>query len=238
MSYYSLSFSNLTERIPSPISIIRVDPTEDRLPRRAIDALNEGRIVAFPTDTVYGMGCRIDEERAVRRIFAIKSRPLTEPLPVLLAELSQLDEVASRVPEAARTLIARFWPGPLSVVVPRSSRIPALVAGGGDTVAVRLPNHSIPRALVRGAGMPIVGTSANSHGSPPPWTAQQVVFDVGDQIDLILDGGHTPLGVESTVVDVTGGALRMVREGAIPADAVHAAGRSQAQLAVEVRGRP
>ncbi len=237
MAYYSLTITNLAERIPGQFAIIRMDSNDDRVPRRAIDALREGRVVAFPTDTVYGVGCRIDEDRAVRRIFALKSRPLTDPLPILLADANQLDEVASRVPEAARKLIERFWPGPLTIVVARSPRVPSLVASGGDTVAVRLPNHRVPRALVRAVGIPIVGTSANSHGARAPLTAQQVVFDLGDQIDLVLDEGRTPLGVESTVVDVTGPSLRVVREGAIPAAEVLAVG-GQAQVVVEVRGRP
>ncbi len=237
MTYYGLTITNLAERVPGQFAMMHMDSNDDRVPRRAIDALREGRVVAFPTDTVYGVGCRIDEDRAVRRIFALKSRPLTDPLPILLADAKQLDEVASRVSEAARKLIERFWPGPLTIVVARSPRVPALVAGGGDTVAVRLPNHRVPRALVRAVGIPIVGTSANSHGALAPLTAQQVVFDLGDQIDLVLDEGRTPLGVESTVVDVTGPSLRVVREGAIPAAEVLAVG-GQAQVVVEVRGRP
>lgn len=237
MTFYDLTFANLAELISGRISILRVDSNDTRPPRRAIEALAAGDVIAFPTDTVYGLGCRIDEERAVRRIYDIKSRPPTDPLPVLIAEVVQLDEVATAVSHAARKLIERFWPGPLTIVVARSPRVPAQVTGGGDTVAVRLPNHPVPRGLVRGVGVPIVGTSANSHGRPAPVTAQQVVFDLGDQIPLVLDGGRTPIGVESTVVDVTGPSLRIVREGAIPADAVLAA-EAQTQFAMGPRGGP
>ncbi len=224
MAYYNLTFANLREIIPGRIPILRVDAGEVRPPRRAIDALAFGQVVVFPTDTVYGIGCRIDDEQAVRRLFEIKQRPSTNPVPVLLASADQLAEYAQAVPKAARQLIERFWPGPLTIVVYRSARVPALVAGGGETVAVRVPNHPLPRALVQTLGVPIVGTSANSHGMPAPVTAQQVIYDLGDRVDLVLDGGRTLLGVESTVVDVTGPAPRIVRVGAIPAEVVLATG--------------
>lgn len=176
-----------------------------------------GRLIVYPTDTVYGLGCRIDDPQAVGRIFEIKRRPAAEALPVLLADAGQLEEYVVSVPAGARRLISRFWPGPLTLIFRRSDRIPAVVAAGGDTVAVRVPGHPVPRALVRGLGIPIVGTSANSHGMPAPTTAQAAVFDLGDRVDLVLDGGRAPLGRESTMVDVTGEVPRVVREGAIPA---------------------
>jgi len=215
MSYYSHTFANLRPFDVRQIPIIRVDE-DGRAPRRAIEALWRGQILVYPTDTVYGLGCRIDDERAVRRIFEIKRRPPTTPLPVLLADASQLDEYARDVPAVARRLISRFWPGALTLIVRRSDRVPAIVAGGGDTVAVRVPGHPIPRALVRAVRGPIIGTSANSHGAPPPPTAQLAVYDLGDRVDLVLDGGRAPLARESTVVDVTGDAPVVVREGAIP----------------------
>lgn len=215
MSYYSRTFANLRPFDIRQIPIIRVDE-DGQAPRRAIDALRRGQVLVYPTDTVYGLGCRIDDERAVRRIFEIKRRPPTTPLPVLLADASQLDEYARDVPAVARRLISRFWPGALTLIVRRSDRVPAIVAGGGDTVAVRVPGHPIPRALVRAGRVPIIGTSANSHGAPPPPTAQLAVYDLGDRVDLVLDGGRAPLARESTVVDVTGDAPVVVREGAIP----------------------
>ncbi len=220
MTHYALTFGNLSERLSHPLSILRVDPYETRVPRRAIEVLTRGDVLAYPTETVYGLGCRIDHEAAVRRIFELKSRPPTDPLPVLLADAAQLEEYAAEVSDAARLLIRRYWPGPLTLVVVRSARVPSVVAGGGKTVAVRVPDHPLPRGLMAGIGGPIIGTSANSHGQPAPTTAQQVVFDLGDRIALVLDGGRTRLGVESTVVDVTGPTVRVLRNGAIPATAI------------------
>lgn len=222
MSYYRLTFSNLRGFAPGRIPILRVDVNESRAPRRAIEALRDGAVIVFPTDTIYGLGCRIDDERAVRRIFEIKGRPITEPLPVLLADPAQADAFVREMPPAARRLISRFWPGALTLVLRRSDRIPPTVAGGGDTVALRVPGHPLPRTLVRELGVPIVGTSANSHGMPSPATAQAAVFDLGDRVDLVLDGGRVPLGRESTVVDVTTGIPRIIREGALPAPEVAA----------------
>jgi L-threonylcarbamoyladenylate synthase len=216
MSYYRVTFSNLRPLDIRPIAIVRV-AGDSPAPRRAVQALQEGQVIVYPTDTVYGLGCRMDDERAVRRVYRIKNRPLTDPLPLLLAEPEQVDECAREVPELARRLITRWWPGPLTVVLRRSPRVPLVVTGGTDTVALRVPNHPVPRALVRAVGVPLVGTSANSHGMPAPVTAQLAVFDVGDQVDLVLDGGRTPLGRESTIVDLTGPLPRVIREGAIPA---------------------
>ncbi len=217
MSYYRLTFANLREFHAGQIPIIRVSGDDGQAPRRAVEALLRGQIIVYPTDTVYGLGCRIDDERAVRRILEVKRRPPTAPLPVLLADPAQLAEYVRAIPPAARRLISRFWPGALTVIFRRSDKIPAIVAGGGETVAVRVPGHPVPRALVRATGVPLVGTSANSHGAPPPHTAQAAVYDLGDRVDLVLDGGRAPLGRESTVVDVTGETPAIIREGAIPA---------------------
>jgi len=213
MSYYSLTFANLGELTPRPIPIIRVEPGERRAPRRALETLRNGRILVYPTDTVYGVGCRIDNEAAVRRIYELKGRATNEPLPVLLADPAQMDEYGTNITPGARRLAALYWPGALTIIVRRSSRVPALVAGGGETIGLRVPGHAVPRALIRELGIPIVGTSANTHGAPPPVTAQQAVFDLGDRVDLVLDGGRCPLGRESTVVDATGDPPRLVRQG-------------------------
>lgn len=215
MSYYNLTFSNLSSLEQRQLPIVRVSASD--VPRRAIETLTQGGVVVYPTDTVYGVGCRIDDDAAVRRLFVLKGRPHTEALPVLLADVAQLDQYARDVPPAARRLVSRFWPGALTVVVRRSERVPSLVAGGGPTVALRVPNHPVPRALVRAVGVPIVGTSANTHGMPSPVTAQLAVYDLGDRVDLVLDGGRVPGGRESTVVDVTSQSPRVVRQGAIPA---------------------
>lgn len=214
MSYYGLTFYN--REVPQrPMPIIRVDRAEAQAPRRAVDMLREGAVVVFPTDTVYGVGCRIDHAAAVRRIFELKGRGMQEPLPVLLAEPGQLDEYGRNITPTARRLARDFWPGGLTIVVQRSEAVPALVAGGGETIGLRVPNHALARALVRQLGVPIVGTSANRHGAPAPLTAQQVVFDFGDTVDLILDGGRAPIGRESTVVDTTSDPMRVLRQGAV-----------------------
>jgi L-threonylcarbamoyladenylate synthase len=199
--------------------MLRVSPTDARAPRRAVDMLREGAVIAFPTDTVYGLGCRIDDPAAVRRIFALKGREIEEPLPVLLADLGQLEEYGRDLTSAARRLARGFWPGALTIVVHRAEAVPALVAGGRDTVGLRVPDHPLPRRLVRDLGVPLVGTSANRHGAPSPLTAQQVAFDLGDAVDLLLDGGRCPGGRESTVVDATSDPPRVLRRGAVVLEA-------------------
>lgn len=215
MSYYNLTFSNLATLEQRQLPILKAWSGD--IPRRAVETLSGGGVIVFPTDTVYGVGCLIDNDDAVRRVYALKNRPAAESLPVLLADVAQLDQYASDVPAVARRLAGRFWPGALTLVVRRSERVPSLVAGGGGTVGLRVPNHPVPRALVQKAGTPIVGTSANTHGMQSPVTAQQAIFELGDRVDMVLDGGRVPGGRESTVVDVTTDAPRVLREGAIAA---------------------
>jgi L-threonylcarbamoyladenylate synthase len=219
MSYASLTFSNLATIDTPQIPILRVAADESDPPRRAVEALNQGQVIVVPTDTLYALSCRIDAAQAVRRVFVIKRRPGGEPLPVLLADRAQLDEYAEEAGADARRLADRFWPGPLTIVVRRSARIPSAVTGGGTTVGLRVPDHALVRALIRATGIPLVGTSANSHGHPAPRTAQQAIFDIGPQVDLLIDGGRTRMAAPSTVVDTTQG-LRIVRAGVIPAEAV------------------
>ncbi|MDQ7829352.1 MAG: L-threonylcarbamoyladenylate synthase [Armatimonadota bacterium] len=221
-SLYALSFRPAVRHVPRPLVIINVRGTPDP-PRRAVRLIQEGGLLAYPTDTAYGLGCDISNAAAVRRVFEVKRRPLDEPLPVLVAEVAQAWTLAASRPPLAERLAARFWPGALTLVLPRGRRVPALVAGGGETVALRVPDHPIPRNLVRLAGVPIVGTSANLHGDPTPTRAEHVVFSLGDRIDMLLDGGPTPRGRESTIVDLTEDPPRVLREGAIPRRAVEEA---------------
>jgi L-threonylcarbamoyladenylate synthase len=219
MSYYGLTFYN--RDVPQrPMPMLRVLPSDTRAPRRAVDMLRGGAVIVFPTDTVYGVGCRIDDPAAVRRVFELKGRGTQEPLPVLLADPAELEEYGRDLTPAARDLARRFWPGALTIVVRRSDAVPALVAGGRETVGLRVPDHALPRRLVRDVGVPLVGTSANRHGAPSPLTAQQVAFDLGDAVDLILNGGRCPVGRESTVVDATADPPRVLRRGAIVLEAV------------------
>lgn len=182
----------------------------------AISILKKGGIVAFPTDTVYGLGADPLNAQAVDRIYKVKRRPHNLPLPLLLAEKSDLLKVAIVMPEIAWQLAERFLPGGLTLVLKKSPWVPGSVTAGGDTIAVRIPNHPVPIALIRGLGTPIVGTSANLSGRPSPVAAKEVREQLGDEVDLIIDGGRCPSGTESTVLDISGKVPTLIREGAIP----------------------
>ncbi|MDQ7849134.1 MAG: L-threonylcarbamoyladenylate synthase [Armatimonadota bacterium] len=221
-SYYDLSFQPAVRPALRPLRIIRV--TEDiEAPRQAIRLIQEGGLLAYPTDTVYGIGCNAHNNSAVLRVYAVKHRPRSDPLPLLIADREQLAELVAEVPEVAERLMARFWPGALTLILRKGRGVSSLVTAGGEHVAVRLPDHPLPRSLVRGAGVPIVGTSANLHGSISPTTAQHVAFELGDRVDMILDGGRTRHGRESTVVDATMDPPRVVRAGVIPPAAIEEA---------------
>ena len=181
---------------------------------KGIAILRRGGLVAFPTDTVYGLGASMTLPQAVARIYAVKSRPQSMALPLLVASTAQVSAVAQQVPSVAWRLIERFWPGALTIVLHRSEAVPLIVTGGEATVAVRIPAHPIPIALIEGLGTPIIGTSANLSGHPSPLTAEEVHSQLGNKVDLIIDGGRCP-GQESTIVDVTGGTPVIRRAGAI-----------------------
>jgi len=182
---------------------------------RGISILKQGGLVAFPTDTVYGLGARANNQQAVARVYQVKERPWEMALPLLLAHTSQISEVAEAVPPIAWLLADKFLPGALTIVLYKSNSVLDIVTGGGSTVAVRVPAHPIPVALAEDSG-PIVGTSANLSGKPSALTADEVCSQFGDKIDLVIDGGRCPGGRESTVVDVTGEVPVVLREGAIP----------------------
>jgi L-threonylcarbamoyladenylate synthase len=182
---------------------------------RGVDVLKRGGLVAFPTDTVYGLAACYSDYKAVERIYRLKKRPQNMALPLLLAEVAQMAEIAESVPPVAWLLAKRFMPGALTLVLPKSQAVPDIVTGGGRTVAVRIPAHPLPVALIKGVGEPVIGTSANVSGQSSAVTAGEVHSQFGDEIDLIIDGGRCPGGVESTVVDVTGEVPKVLREGAI-----------------------
>jgi L-threonylcarbamoyladenylate synthase len=187
---------------------------------RAAAVLKRGRLVAFPTETVYGLGAVAFDTRAIARIFQAKGRPPDNPLIVHLSSLDMLESVAQEVPDAARGLMDAFWPGPLTLVLRRSSRLPSIVSAGLETVAVRVPAHSVALDLIRCAGQPIAAPSANRSGRPSPTTAEHVLRDLGDAVNLILDGGPTSVGVESTVVDLTGPVPVLLRPGGVPKEEI------------------
>ena len=181
----------------------------------AIEVLKGGGLVAFPTDTVYGIGASAFIEHAVAKVYEVKKRPRALALPLLVSDKSGLAQVASVVPEVAWRLAERFLPGALTIVLKKGPLVPDIVAPG-DTVAVRIPDHPIPIALIRGLGAPLIGTSANTSGRPSPVTAQEVWQQLGDKVDLIINGGRCHWGIESTVVDVSGDIPKILREGAVP----------------------
>jgi len=180
-----------------------------------ISILKGGGLVAFPTDTVYSLGACVNNTQAVECIYQLKGRPQIKALPILLSDVSQISEVAHPVPEIAWILARRFMPGAITLVLPKLESVSDIVTAGGKTVAVRIPNHPISLALVRGVGTPVVGTSANLSGKPSALTADEVYSQFNDKIDLIIDGGMCPGGKESTIVDVTGEMSVVLREGAI-----------------------
>jgi L-threonylcarbamoyladenylate synthase len=183
--------------------------------RRAAALLRDGGLVAFPTETVYGLGAHALDERAVSRLFDAKGRPSTDPLIVHVHSVEGIDRLVAGIPERARALAAAFWPGPLTLVLPRSSRVPDRVTAGLDTVAVRIPAHPVAQALLEAAAVPVAAPSANLFSRPSPTRAAHVIEDLDGRIDLVLDGGATTVGVESTVLDLSGPVPTILRPGAI-----------------------
>jgi L-threonylcarbamoyladenylate synthase len=180
--------------------------------------LRAGELVAFPTETVYGLGAHALDERAVRKVFEAKGRPSYNPLIVHVAALDHARRVTAAWPTAAQRLAERFWPGPLTLVLPKSAVVPSIVTAGLDTVAVRVPAHPVALALIREAGIPIAAPSANRFTELSPTTARHVEKSLADRVAMIVDGGPTAVGIESTVVDLTHGTPIVLRPGAISAD--------------------
>ncbi len=182
---------------------------------QAAETLKRGGLVAFPTETVYGLGANALDAEAVARIFAAKERPSSDPLIVHLNGFDQLPRVTRAIPPAAQVLAKTFWPGPLTLVLPKQPHIPDLVTAGLDTVAVRVPDHPVAQALLQAAAVPIAAPSANRFGHTSPTAAQHVWHDLQGRIEIILDGGVTTVGVESTVLDVSAVPPRILRPGGI-----------------------
>jgi L-threonylcarbamoyladenylate synthase len=200
-----------------------VDPEVDAAAiARAAALLRAGELVAFPTETVYGLGADVTNPDAVARIFAAKERPLSDPLIVHLADPSDLERVAMAAPASAERFAARFWPGPLTLVLPRSSSIPPIVTADGETVGVRVPAHPIARALIRAAGVPVAAPSANRFMRTSPTSAAHVLADLDGRIACVLDAGSCAVGVESTVLDLTSTPPRVLRPGGVPLEALRA----------------
>nr|WP_245250246.1 L-threonylcarbamoyladenylate synthase [Thermococcus stetteri] len=192
---------------------------DERKIKVAARLILEGKLVAFPTETVYGLGADALNENAVRRIFEAKGRPADNPLIIHIASISDLEKVAREVPEKAKLLAEKFWPGPLTLVLPKRREVPLVTTGGLDTVAVRMPSHPIALALIK-ASTPLAAPSANISGKPSPTSAEHVIDDFYGKIEGIIDGGETWIGVESTVIDVTEEPPVLLRPGGIPVEEI------------------
>lgn len=192
--------------------------------------LRTGGLVAFPTETVYGLGAHALDEQAVRRVFAAKGRPADNPLIVHVASVEEVEAVAVSVPPTARRLAERYWPGPLTLVLDARPEVPSVTRGGRGTIAVRVPAHPLALELLRAARVPVAAPSANRSGRPSPTTAAHVRADLGDAVDLVLDGGPCVLGLESTVVDARGPVPIVLREGTLTAVELGAVAGTAAQL--------
>jgi L-threonylcarbamoyladenylate synthase len=182
---------------------------------KGIKILKKGGVIAFPTDTVYGLGADASNSTAVERIYEIKNRPRHQQFPLLIADVEQLTALAEPIPEIAWFLARWFWPGGLTLVLSRTDSVPAHLASG-PTIAVRIPNHPVCLALIQYLGGSLIGTSANISGQPAALTAEEVRQQLGRKIDLVINGGKCPGGKESTVVDVTHEAPLILRQGIIP----------------------
>lgn len=185
---------------------------------RAAATLRAGGLVALPTETVYGLAANARDPRAVAKVFAAKGRPADHPLIVHLASTEQVADWARAVPGCVRDLARHYWPGPLTLVLKRAPGVPDVVTGGQDTVALRLPAHPVAQALLQAFGDGLCAPSANRFGRISPTTARHVREELGDAVDLVLDGGPCSVGIESTIVDLSGGRPRLLRPGAVPAD--------------------
>jgi len=208
-----------------------VDPAHPSLEviAEAAAVLRRGGLVAFPTETVYGLGADALDAQAAARIFEAKQRALNDPLIVHVAAprldaLVNLDALDTAQQTLLDALMAKFWPGPLTLVLPKRARVPSVVSAGLDTVAVRMPDHAIARALILAAGTPIAAPSANLFGHVSPTTAAHVLADLNGRIDLVLDGGATRIGVESTVLSLLHSIPRILRPGGVTLEMLHAAG--------------
>jgi L-threonylcarbamoyladenylate synthase len=210
-----LKVSAGTGRHPFRVELL---PAESANVHRAAEVLRTGGLVAFPTETVYGLGALAFDAEAVARIFEIKRRPRFDPLIVHVLDRAMLERVVAAFPEMAARLAERFWPGPLTLVLPKAPALPVLTTAGLTTVAVRMPSHPVARALLTAVGAPLAAPSANPFGGLSPTRAEHVVAGLGDRVDLILDGGPSEHGLESTIVAVNGEPV-LLRPGAIAAEA-------------------
>lgn len=198
----------------------RIKSADEAAIAEAAALIRSGELVAFPTETVYGLGANAFDANAVAKIFTAKGRPTNDPLIVHIAGRNELNAVAESIPLQAERLMAAFWPGPLTLILPRGSQMPPNVSAGLSTVAVRMPAHPVALALISAAGVPIAAPSANRFAHTSPTTAQHVYDDLAGRLSLILDGGSTIIGVESSIVDMSGERPRLLRPGGTSPEAI------------------
>ena len=196
------------------------DGNEDEVIREAGEILKSGGLVAFPTETVYGLGGDALKEDAARRIYSAKGRPSDNPLIVHIADIGALDELACEIPDSAYKLADAFWPGPLTMIFKKKDIVPYGTTGGLDTVAIRMPSHHVAHRLIKDSGVYIAAPSANLSGRPSPTRAEHVIEDMDGRIDMIIDGGAIEIGIESTIVDVTCEVPMILRPGYVTADMI------------------
>ena len=194
---------------------VDVDNIDMEVIKEASDILHAGDMVAFPTETVYGLGADALDEKASKKIYAAKGRPSDNPLIVHVANEQQILPLVKEIPESARKLMKAFWPGPLTIIFNKSDVVPYGTTGGLDTVAIRMPNHKVALTLIEESNIPIAAPSANTSGRPSPTTAMHVMDDLNGKISMVIDGGAVGIGIDSTIVDVTGDIPMILRPGYI-----------------------
>lgn len=200
-----------------------ISGTDEEKLRQAAELLRQGGLVAFPTETVYGLGGNGLLQEASRKIYAAKGRPSDNPLILHISKLQELGPIVKQIPDRARLLAEAFWPGPLTMIMEKAEQVPYETTGGLDTVAVRMPEHPVARRLIALSGVPVAAPSANTSGRPSPTRADHVETDLSGKIDAIVDGGPAGIGVESTIVDVSGDSPVLLRPGAVTREMLEAA---------------
>ena len=211
---------DISDEIETEVIRVNALQPEPSIIERAADVLRAGNVVVFPTETVYGLGADVFQPVALERIFLAKGRPHSDPLIAHIADEAALELLTTALPEQAKRLASAFWPGPLTLVLPRGQRVPYLMTAGLETVAVRMPRHPVALALIRALGSPIAAPSANRFMHVSPTTAQHVLADLGGRVPLILDGGPCEVGVESTVLDLCSEQPTILRPGGVSLEAL------------------
>lgn len=205
------------ERKPTQFMTCYLMASDPQAVKQTADAIMQGKLVVFPTDTLYGVGTNAFDEKAILSLYSMKRRSMDKGIPILLADIEDLEKVAESVPRAARDLMAQFWPGPLTLIVPKNKLLPQVLSDS-EGIAVRIPDNEIARAVIRAADGAVATSSANRSGYPPAQTADQALTELDGDVAIVLDGGTTGQAIPSTIVDCTGQRMRILRQGPISDD--------------------